>query len=112
MTLNKIKEYQKIFDLKYKGNIEFYEEITSDNIEVLEHLIVCMLGEFGEFSNIVKKIKRGDFNLFDKKDELNEEFIDIFIYMIKISNQLGINIEEAYLKKMKKNEEKFEKFLK
>ena len=112
MTLNKIKEYQKNFDLKYKGNIEFYEEITSDNIEVLEHLIVCMLGEFGEFSNIVKKIKRGDFNLFDKKDELNEEFIDIFIYMIKISNQLGINIEEAYLKKMKKNEEKFEKFLK
>ena len=110
MTLNKIKEYQKNFDLKYKGNIEFYEEITSDNIEVLEHLIVCMLGEFGEFSNIVKKIKRGDFNLFDKKDELNEEFIDIFIYMIKISNQLGINIEEAYLKKMKKMKKNLRNF--
>ncbi|NCD07092.1 MAG: nucleotide pyrophosphohydrolase [Spirochaetia bacterium] len=112
MTLDKIKEQQKIFDLRYKGNIEFYEQITNENIEVLEHLIVCMLGEFGEFSNIVKKIKRGDFSLLDKKDELDEEFIDIFIYMIKISNQLGINIEETYLKKMKKNEEKFEKFLK
>lgn len=112
MTLDKIKEQQKNFDLRYKGNIEFYEQITNENIDVLEHLIVCMLGEFGEFSNIVKKIKRGDFSLLDKKDELDEEFIDIFIYMIKISNQLGINIEETYLKKMKKNEEKFEKFLK
>lgn len=112
MTLDAIKEQQKNFDLKYKGNIEFYEQISDKNIEVLEHLIVCMLGEFGEFSNIVKKIKRGDYCLLEKKDELDEEFVDVFIYMIKMANQLDINIEETYLKKMKKNEEKFGKFLK
>lgn len=112
MTVEEIKTIQNEFDNKYKGNIEFNEVISDKNTEPLEHLIVCMLGEFGEFSNIVKKIKRGDFNLLEKKEELNEEFIDMFIYMIKIANQLNINIEDEYIKKMKKNEKKFKKFLK
>ena len=49
MTLSEIKEFQKNFDLQFRGNIEFHEEIDNKNIEPLEHLIVCMLGEFGEF---------------------------------------------------------------
>lgn len=112
MTIKKIKNIQKEFDNKYQGNIDFNEDIDDSNIEPLEHLIVCMLGEFGEFSNIVKKIKRGDFSLSEKNDELREEYIDMFIYMIKIANQLNINIEDEYLLKMKKNEKKFERFLK
>ena len=87
-------------------------EIDNKNIEPLEHLIVCMLGEFGEFSNLVKKVKRGDFTLNEVKEQINEEFIDIFIYLIKVSNQLNINIENEYLNKMSKNKLKFEKFLK
>jgi len=112
MTLEQIKKYQKKFDEKYKGNIDFLENIDDKNIEPLEHLIVCMLGEFGEFSNIVKKIKRGDFTLSEKEKELKEEYIDIFIYMIKIANQLDINIEDEYISKMKKNEKRFKRFLK
>ena len=112
MTLKEIKKIQNTFDAKYKGNIEFNEIITNSNIDPLEHLIVCLLGEFGEFSNIVKKIKRGDFSLTEKNKELKEEYIDMFIYMIKIANQLDINIEEEYISKMKKNEKKFKKFLK
>lgn len=112
MTIEEIKKFQKKFDDNYKGSIDFNEEIDNSTIEPLEHLIVCMLGEFGEFSNIVKKIKRGDYVLSEKKEELNEEFIDMFIYLIKISNQLNIDIENEYFKKMKKNEKKFERFLK
>ena len=63
MNLDEIKEFQKKFDLQFRGNIEFYEEIDEKNIEPLEHLIVCMLGEFGEFSTLVKNVKRGDFTL-------------------------------------------------
>lgn len=111
MTLKDIKQFQEIFDKKFKGNIEFYEEIT-DDITPLEHLIVCMLGEFGEFSNLVKKVKRGDFSLDEIREQMNEEFIDIFIYLVKIANQLNIDIEKEYLIKMKKNEKKFENFLK
>lgn len=112
MTLDEIKEFQKKFDLQFKGNIEFYEDINETNIEPLEHLIVCMLGEFGEFSNLVKKVKRGDFSLSQAKKQIDEEFIDIFIYMIKIANQLDIDIEQSYFNKMATNQMKFEKFLK
>lgn len=112
MEIKDLKLFQKQFDLKYQGNIDFYEDITDKNIDSLEHLIVCMLGEFGEFSNLIKKIKRGDFKLEEKKCEIDEEFIDIFIYMLKISNQLDIDLEEEYFRKMAKNEEKFKKFLK
>ncbi|MDN5091058.1 MazG nucleotide pyrophosphohydrolase domain-containing protein [Aliarcobacter butzleri] len=112
MTLNEIKEFQKKFDLQFKGNIEFYEDINENNIESLEHLIVCMLGEFGEFSNLVKKVKRGDFSLNETREQINEEFIDMFVYLIKIANQLEINIEDEYFRKMSKNECKFKKFLK
>lgn len=112
MNLDEIKLFQENFDKRFKGNIDFYESIDKNNIEPLEHLIVCMLGEFGEFSNIIKKVKRGDFSLDDKEEEMKEEFIDIFIYMIKIANQLNIDIEREYISKMQKNEKKFEKFLK
>lgn len=111
-SLDELKYFQKLFDQKYAGNTEFYELIHNDNIEALEHLLVCVLGELGEFANIVKKIKRGDFSLDDVRCDLNEEFADVFAYILKISNQLNIDIEAEYLSKMKKNEMKFEKFLK
>lgn len=111
-SINELKQIQKEFDIVHQGNIPFYEEITEKNIEVLEHLIVCTLGELGEFANIVKKIKRGDFTLSDKKDELSEEITDVFIYLLKISNQMNIDLEKEYFKKMQINKKKFEKFLK
>lgn len=111
-SINELKQIQKEFDLAHQGNIPFYEVITEQNIEALEHLIVCTLGELGEFANIVKKIKRGDFTLADKKDELSEEITDVFIYLLKISNQMNIDLEKEYFKKMNINKTKFEKFLK
>ena len=32
MTLSEIKEFQKNFDLQFRGNIEFHEEIDNKNI--------------------------------------------------------------------------------
>jgi len=65
--LNNILKLQKEFDLQHKGRIDFFEKNDENNIEALEHLIVCMVGEIGEFANIVKKIRRGDFSFQEKK---------------------------------------------
>ncbi|KKI86516.1 hypothetical protein WZ76_09950 [Shouchella clausii] len=85
----------------------FYENVDDNNIEVLEHLIVCLVGEVGEFSNIVKKIGRGDFSLTDKMGELSDELADIFIYLIKISNQCDIDLEKSFIEKLNKNKKRF-----
>lgn len=109
-TLDEIKLAQKEFDQTHKfGTKSFYTEINEQNIGELEHLAVCLSGEFGEFCNIVKKISRGDFTLQSAKAELSEELADTFIYLLKISNQLDIDIETEVLKKIDKNKTRFSK---
>ncbi len=39
----------------------------------------------------------------NKKDDLNEELADIIIFTLGISEMLGINLEEAVLNKIEKN---------
>lgn len=107
MTLNEIVDLQKQFDSNHESRFPWNSEITDDNLEILEFLLVAFVGELGEVSNIVKKIVRGDYSLNAKRDEISEEIADIFAYLIKLSYQLNIDLEAAYIKKIKKNQEKF-----
>ena len=111
-SLNNMLKLQKEFDLQHKGRIDFFEKIDENNIEALEHLIVCMVGEIGEFANIVKKIRRGDFSFQEKKEELSEELADVFIYLLKIANQADIDLEKEFFIKLEKNTKRFEKYKK
>ncbi|MEK3885734.1 MazG nucleotide pyrophosphohydrolase domain-containing protein [Paenibacillus sp. PL2-23] len=110
LSIKEIKLLQERFDKMHGGRKPFFEKVTEENIEVLEHLIVCLVGEVGEFSNIVKKISRGDFTYNEKIDELKDELADIFIYLIKISNQSEIDLEKCFLEKLEKNQKRFERY--
>ena len=107
MEIKDLVQIQKDFDLTHYVKKSFYTEINESNLYELEHLIVCLIGELGEFSNILKKVIRGDLNYSEAKPLLNEEYIDVFIYLIKISSQFNIDIEAEYLKKMEKNSLRF-----
>lgn len=108
LSLESIKNLQKDFDRNHSvGDKDFYVDINGSNIHELEHLIVCLLGELGEFANILKKVSRGDFSLEEVKDDLDEELVDTFIYLIKISNQFNVNLEKGYLDKLKHNKKRF-----
>lgn len=110
MTLEELTKLQKSFDSEHKGNFRWNSKITDENLELLEFLMVSLTGEVGETANIVKKIVRGDFTLESKKDDLQGEISDIFIYLLKISYQLGIDLETAYLQKLEINRSKFKKY--
>lgn len=107
MTLEELIKFQKKFDGQHEGNFKWNEKVTDSNIEILEFLLVSLTGEVGETANIVKKIVRGDFKLGEKKEELTEEITDVFIYLLKLSYQLDIDLEKEYIDKMKKNQERF-----
>ncbi|MCX2522737.1 MazG nucleotide pyrophosphohydrolase domain-containing protein [Larsenimonas rhizosphaerae] len=108
ITLKEVCEFQEAFDKSVSiGSRPFYYKIGEDNIQELEHLIVCMLGELGEFSNIVKKVVRGDFSIDTVKGELDEELVDVFIYLIKIANQFDVDLESGFLNKLEKNKLRF-----
>lgn len=112
MQLKDIQEMQRSFDKSHQMKLDFYEKIDEKNLPALEHLVVCLLGELGEFSNLLKKVVRGDYELKDVKDSLDEELVDVFIYLIKIANQFDVDLENGYLNKLEKNKVKFEKSLK
>lgn len=108
MTLNELLLSQKEFDKSVSiGGRSFYTDINEDNIQELEHLLVCLLGELGEFSNILKKVSRGDVSLEQVKHSLDEELVDVFIYLVKIINQFDVDVENGYTAKMSKNKIKF-----
>ena len=47
----------------------------------------------------------------EQKEMIKDEIADIFYYLIRISDKLDINIEEALIKKMQKNRKKYPKDL-
>ncbi len=110
MNINEFIKYQEKFDEKHSSKFKWNEKITQNNIETLEYLLLCMVGEFGEASNLVKKVIRGDHTLDQVREELSEEVIDMFIYVIKLIYQLDIDLENVYLNKMKKNNKRFKKY--
>ena len=110
MDINKIIELQKNFDSQHKGKFHWDEKISEEHLEMLNFLMIALMGEVGEAANIVKKINRGDFSLLDQKDYIEEEVVDIFIYVIKLAYQLDMDIEQAYINKMEKNTDRFKEY--
>jgi len=107
MDLKDLMKIQNEFDRRHGWGCP----IDENNIQELERLVVCLTGELGEFANLVKKIFRGDL-LYDKtKGKLEEEVIDIFIYLMIVCNEMEIDLENSYLRKLEKNEERFAKFI-
>lgn len=51
----------------------------------------------------IKKLLKNE----EYKSNLAEEIADIFIYLIILSNKVGINLLEATFKKIEKNKEKY-----
>lgn len=94
----------KIPSLKSKG---FIESLSDD--------VLGLIGEVGEFANIAKKIKLDLKTLEeDSADKylsaMKEECVDMFIYFLRISAHIGIDIEKEYLKKLSINEKRFIKY--
>ena len=110
LSLKELMAIQNSFDQNHSSTFDWAVPITMDNLELLSFRVVCMVSELGEASNIVKKIIRGDFTLEEVRDELEEEITDLFIYLMITCNQLGIDLEAEYLKKLEKNKIRFKRY--
>ena len=110
MTLAEMTERQRAFDARHASRFEWDRPIDEDNLEMLEFLLLSLVGELGETANLVKKIRRGDYSLADKLPDIGEELADMLIYTLKLPYQLGIDLEKAYDDKMKKNMERFKHY--
>lgn len=110
MEFKELKKLQAQFDSTHKSTTRWDTQVTAEKIGVLEHLVVCLVGEVGEFANITKKISRGDITLADAYPSLASELADTFIYLLKISNQANIDLEAEFLAKLAANRRRFAKY--
>lgn len=81
----------------------------SNVVYSIPHHTLAMLGEAGEFANIVKKIERGSLDVKDAKVRmmLANELTDVFVYMLNIAALLNIDLEKSYMMVRANNERRF-----
>lgn len=117
MSIKNISDIQYDFDKKHDWTVS--DNNIEEVVEAINEDLIGLIGEIGEFSNIIKKInfsKRNESKdvfevTFDqKKDFLAEELIDSLIYLLRISNHLDLDIEKEYFKKLEFNAKRYENY--
>lgn len=115
MDIKGLQKRQKEFDNRH-GFPTVVSSVPGKYLQISKDL-VGLLGEIGEFANIVKKVnlsldRHGEdgLPLSSLEQSLREELIDSFIYLIRLATILEVDVEAEYLKKMLINERKYEDF--
>ncbi|MGE3424981.1 MAG: hypothetical protein AB7N24_23275 [Dehalococcoidia bacterium] len=90
------------FPVSFVDRRERYTQLTRD--------LVGLVGEIGEFANIVKKVNikldrptEYDLDLAKAEAALNEELADCIIYLLRISALLNVDVEQLVVKKIEAN---------
>lgn len=88
---------------------QWFPDTASD----LAFQVLALIGETGEVANLVKKVERGSHDFSDVEEDLKEEVVDVFIYLMnivgEIDHRIGFDIVEAYKAKREKNAKRFGK---
>jgi NTP pyrophosphatase (non-canonical NTP hydrolase) len=93
--LDKIKKFRDERDWKqFHNHKDMAISIVLEASELLEHFQWKTSQEIDETVKV-------------KKEELEEEVADILIYLLELSDNIGIDIVNAVEKKLKKNEMKY-----
>lgn len=97
-----IKKIEKILK-------QFSEERDWEQFHSPKNLSMALSVEVSELVEIFQWLTdEQSYNLDDsKKQHAKEEVADIAIYLLRICMKLNINLEDAIIKKMKINEEKY-----
>lgn len=107
MNLKEIEALQAKFDLEHFPKLAGAPTSDEARLERLVILVLSALGELGELANIVKKINRGNHEIDPLRDAIKDEVADVFIYLLKIAQTMDIDLEQAYLEKLAKNQGRF-----
>jgi len=117
MNLDQLIQLQHQFDEKHGWNPD--KRVANAVLGAVQDDLIGIVGEIGEFANIIKKISLESKHnvpcdlvglLKTHHVELSEELVDAFIYLIRLASHLDIDIEQAYLEKLKFNEIRFKRF--
>jgi NTP pyrophosphatase (non-canonical NTP hydrolase) len=100
-----IRDIDDVIQQCLEDSRAWFPEVAGD----VTFLALAVSGEVGEASDWVKKVWRGSKTWAEVDEQLREEYIDAFIYLMNIFGELGIDPIEEYKKKREFNLERFGK---
>ena len=94
----------------YKNKIkEFADERNWEQYHTPKNLTMALSGEVGELTEIFQWLSNEESKNLPEKDLqlAKEEIADIFIYLLRLSTKLNIDLEEAVNEKLEINAKKY-----
>lgn len=90
---------------------KFADERNWDQFHTPKNLVMALAGEAGELLDVFQWLTP-DESTSDNLGEATrkaakEEMADVFIYLIRLADKLNIDLEQAFIEKMKKNALKY-----
>ena len=90
---------------------KFVEERQWEQYHTPKNLVMALSGEVGELNECFQWLSDNDIADVKKSPEklmpIEHEIADVFIYLIRIANKMGIDVEDAVYKKMELNRLKY-----
>jgi NTP pyrophosphatase (non-canonical NTP hydrolase) len=114
MELKQLIELQVKFDRAHGWDWSNLD--SKERLKKIEYLAIALAGEIGEFCNLVKKASRrfaskGKLPTQEEWKRMEEELVDVFIYILKGAGELfGMDLEASFLEKLAKNVQRFKEF--
>ncbi len=112
--MDDIIEKQREYDEEYGW--EWRDLDHDERLQALQYLVIGLSEEVGEVCGPVKKMLRDsrlddvEFDFDKVREEVREEVADIQIYLIKLADVLGIDLEEEHHSKTEKNKDRYEEY--
>lgn len=87
----------------------FAQEREWDQFHTVKNLILALVGEVGELSEIFQWLDEKQISNLSEADmdRAKEEVADVFLYLIRLSDKLDIDLIEAANSKLRLNAEKY-----
>ena len=105
MDVKELFEIQRDFDRRMGWNLYVRCNTPEDVISFMQHFVLVMVEELGEFSRAKKEFLRDKQSL--DTSALKHELVDMFVYLMQACMALNMDLEEEYKRKMRNNEQRF-----
>lgn len=107
MTVDNVDVLTALADEVVDDSQKWFGDVGETDHHSLEMTALCLVGEVGEVCNIVKKMNRGDHVDEAFLEALDEEVVDVFIYLLKFAGLRNLDLLQGYLAKREKNAQRF-----
>jgi NTP pyrophosphatase (non-canonical NTP hydrolase) len=86
--------------------IEFRDQRNWKQFHNPKDLVISLVLEAGELLELFQW-KSSEQAVQEKRDDIEEEMADVLMYLLLLSNELGIDLEQAVIDKIAKNVKKY-----